>query len=236
MKNKLLGLLIVTLISMSSLLAQTRISGVVTSQEDGTPIPFASVFVKGTNVAATTDSDGKYLINVSEGATTLSFNVIGMRSIDVEINGRIVINVTMQQDAVALDDVLIVAYGTAKKESFTGSAQVIKSDVIEKRTIANVTKALDGMAAGIQSTSGSGQPGTGAAIIIRGFGSLTASTSPLYVVDGVPYDGEINAINPNDIESITIIKDASAGALLEQEVLMVLLWLQQKEVPRAMLQ
>ncbi len=213
MKNKLLGLLIITLISMSPLLAQTRISGVVTSQEDGTPIPFASVFVKGTNVAATTDSDGKYLINVPDGATTLSFNVIGMKSIDVDINGRSVINVTMQQDAVALDDVLIVAYGTAKKESFTGSAQVIKSDVIEKRTIANVTKALDGMAAGIQSTSGSGQPGTGAAIIIRGFGSLTASTSPLYVVDGVPYDGEINAINPNDIESITIIKDASAGAL-----------------------
>ena len=108
---------------------------------------------------------------------------------------------------------MVVAYGTARKESFTGSAQVILSDKIENRMVADVTKALDGLAAGVQSTSGSGQPGAGAAVRIRGHGSLSATNTPLYVVDGVPYDGEINAINPNDIESMTIIKDASAGAL-----------------------
>ncbi len=213
MKQKLLGLLVVILISVSSLLAQTRVSGTVTSQEDGSPIPFASVFVKGTNVAVTTDSQGNYSINVPAGATTLSFDVIGMKAMEVEIAGRTIVNVVMQPSTVVLEDVLVVAYGTAKKESFTGSAQVVKSERLEKRTVANVTKALDGMAAGIQSTSGSGQPGAGASVIIRGFGSLSANTNPLYVVDGVPYDGAINAINPNDIESITIIKDASAGAL-----------------------
>ena len=213
MKQKLLGLLVVILISVSSLLAQTRVSGTVTSQEDGSPIPFASVFVKGTNVAVTTDSQGNYSINVPAGATTLSFDVIGMKAMEVEIAGRTIVNVVMQPSTVVLEDVLVVAYGTAKKESFTGSAQVVKSERLEKRTVANVTKALDGMAAGIQSTSGSGQPGAGASVIIRGFGSLSANTNPLYVVDGVPYDGAINSINPNDIESITIIKDASAGAL-----------------------
>ncbi len=119
----------------------------------------------------------------------------------------------MQSDAEVLEDVLVVAYGTAKKESFTGSAAVVNNKKITARPVANVTKALEGMVAGVQTTSGSGQPGSGASIVIRGFGSINASSSPLYVVDGVPYDGSISSINPNDIASMTILKDASAGAL-----------------------
>ena len=124
-----------------------------------------------------------------------------------------VMNITLEPSSQALEEVVVVAYGSTKKESFTGSAEVIKPDKIEKRTVANVSKALDGMVAGVQTTSGSGQPGSGSSVVIRGFGSIKASQNPLYVVDGIPYDGNINAINPNDIESMTVLKDASAGAL-----------------------
>ena len=136
---------------------------------------------------------------------------VGMTTQEVTI--RPYVKVTMQSDAEVLEDVLVVAYGTAKKESFTGSAAVVNNKKITARPVANVTKALEGMVAGVQTTSGSGQPGSGASIVIRGFGSINASSSPLYVVDGVPYDGSISSINPNDIASMTILKDASAGAL-----------------------
>lgn len=130
-----------------------------------------------------------------------------------EVTIRPYVKVTMQSDAEVLEEVMVVAYGTAKKESFTGSAAVVNNKKITARPVANVTKALEGMVAGVQTTSGSGQPGSGASIVIRGFGSINASSSPLYVVDGVPYDGSISSINPNDIASMTILKDASAGAL-----------------------
>ena len=136
---------------------------------------------------------------------------IGMKTQEVAIKS--VVNVSLHSDTEVLDEVMVVAYGTARKESFTGSAEVIKADKIEKRPVANVTKALDGMVAGVQTTSGSGQPGSGVSVVVRGFGSINSSQNPLYVVDGVPYDGNISAINPNDIESMTVLKDASAGAL-----------------------
>ena len=123
------------------------------------------------------------------------------------------VRVLLKPDTEVLDEVMVVAYGTAKKSSFTGSASTVKSDKLEKRPVANVTKALDGMVAGVQTTSGSGQPGSSSSVVVRGYGSINASQSPLYVVDGIPYDGNISAINPNDIESLTVLKDASAGAL-----------------------
>ena len=189
-----------------------QVKGKVVDANTGETIPFASVQLKGTMTGTATDADGMYYLTVPSQAT-LIFSSIGYQTLEVAVGGRAVVDVTLTPDAEFLEDVLVVAYGTAKKESFTGSAQTIKSDQIEKRAVANVTKALDGLAAGVQTTSGSGQPGAGASVRIRGFGSLNADSSPLYVVDGVPYDGNINALNPNDIESMTIIKDASAGAL-----------------------
>ena len=189
-----------------------QVKGTVTDASTGEGVPFASVQLKGTMTGTASDADGAYVITVP-ATGTLVFSSIGYVTQEVSVEGRTVVNCLLAADNEYLQDVLVVAYGTAKKESFTGSAQTIKSDQIEKRTIANVTKALDGLAAGIQTTSGSGQPGAGATVRIRGFGSLNASSNPLYVVDGVPYDGNINALNPNDIESMTIIKDASAGAL-----------------------
>ena len=144
-------------------------------------------------------------------AKTLVISYIGMEEKTVAIKPNL--RITMRADAEVLDEVMVVAYGTAKKSSFTGSASTIKSEKIAERPIANVTKALDGMVAGVQTTSGSGQPGSSASIVVRGYGSINASQSPLYVVDGVPYSGNVAAINPNDIESMTVLKDASAGAL-----------------------
>ncbi|MBQ0052828.1 MAG: TonB-dependent receptor plug domain-containing protein, partial [Bacteroidales bacterium] len=137
----------------------------------------------------------------------------GYKEATVQILNKAVIDVKLNVETEVLDDVMVVAYGTVKKESFTGSASTVKKEDIVKRSVSNVSKALDGLAPGIVSTSGGGQPGSTATIQIRGFGSINASTAPLYVVDGIPYDGALNSINPADIESVSVLKDASAGAL-----------------------
>ena len=209
MKRKLTMFLALFFIGIGIVMAQTQVRGTVVD-ESGEPVIGATIQIQGTSQGTVTDVNGNFNLSAPAGGT-LVVSYVGKitQEVPVTANPRIV----LIEDSEMLEEVMVVAYGTAKKESFTGSASVVKSDKIEKRMVANVTKALDGMAAGVQTTSGSGQPGAGAAVIIRGFGSISASTSPLYVVDGVPYDGAINAINPNDIESMTIIKDASAGAL-----------------------
>jgi TonB-linked SusC/RagA family outer membrane protein len=175
-------------------------------------LPGVSVVVKGTNVTVATDANGRYTIGVT-GDATLVFSFVGMKAQEAAVAGRTTINVALETEAKRLDDVVVIAYGTAKKESFVGSAGVVSSKQLAKRTVTNVTKALEGAVSGIQTTSGSGQPGSGSDIRIRGFGSINSSSAPLYVVDGAPYDGSYAAINPDDIASITILKDASAGAL-----------------------
>ena len=149
--------------------------------------------------------------NSISSAGTLVISFIGLQTQEVDIQP--VVKVVLHADSEVLDEVMVVAYGTAKKSSFTGSASVIGGDKIESRPITNVTKALEGQTTGVLTTSGSGQPGESASIVIRGYGSINASQDPLYVVDGVPYDGTLSSINPSDIESMTILKDASAGAL-----------------------
>ncbi len=193
--------------------AQTRqITGNVTSADEGTPIPGASVVVKGTTIGTVTDVDGNFTLNVP-GNETLVISFVGMKPVEIPITTQNRYVIQMHSDVIGMEEVMVVAYGTAKKESFTGSAEVINNDVLQKRPVADVSKALEGQVSGVQVTSGSGQPGEGAEIVIRGFGSLNSSNNPLYVVDGVPFDGNLNSINPGDIESMTILKDASAGAL-----------------------
>ena len=191
------------------LVAQTQVQGSVLD-DTGEPVIGATIQIQGTSQGTVTDIDGNFTLSApADGVLVVTY--VGYESQEVPVSPNV--RVVLATDTQLLDEVMVVAYGTARKESFTGSAQVILSDKIENRMVADVTKALDGMAAGVLSTSGSGQPGAGAAVRIRGHGSLSATNTPLYVVDGVPYDGQINAINPNDIESMTIIKDASAGAL-----------------------
>jgi TonB-linked SusC/RagA family outer membrane protein len=212
MKRILLFLACLLVVGTGALWAQSgqQVSGVVT--ENGAPLAGVSVSVKGTATAVLTDGEGRYTITVPENAT-LVFSFIGMQTQEIEVGGRTVINAELVIETTRLEDVIVVAYGTAKKESFVGSAGVISSRQLAKRTVSNVTKALEGSVAGVQTTSGSGQPGSGSTIRVRGFGSIYSSNDPLYVVDGAPYDGSYAAISPDDIESITILKDASAGAL-----------------------
>ena len=192
--------------------AQNRqISGTV-ANPDGQPIVGATVVVDGTSAGTTTGSNGKFTLTAPADAT-LTVSFIGYQSQQIPVAGKTSLDVVLAEDTQAIDDVIVVAYGTAKKESFTGSAAVIKSENLEKRVVSNVSKALEGQVAGVQTTSGTGQPGSSATVSIRGFGSINASSQPLYVVDGVAYSGSINAINPDDIEAITVLKDASAGAL-----------------------
>lgn len=198
-------------IGMGLAIAQNKqITGIVLDEEEE-PAIGVSVIVKGTSLGTVTGMDGTFTFSIPQNANTLIFKYLGYKDKEIPVSPNMVI--TLDPDSRALDEVMIVAYGTAKKESFTGSAEILRPEKLEKRTVADITKALDGLVAGVQSTSGSGQPGSGAEIIIRGFGSINASQNPLYVVDGIPYDGKINAINPNDIESISILKDAAASTL-----------------------
>ncbi len=213
MKRIKLFLTCLLLLFTAALYAQNiQVKGTVTDVSSGEPIPFASIQVKGTMVGTATDDYGKYSISVPANGV-LIFSSVGYLNVETQVMNRTVINAALSVDAIALEDVILVAYGSTKKESFTGSAEVLKSESLKKRTVSNVTKAVEGLATGIQVTSGSGQPGSGSSIVIRGFGSINASSQPLYVVDGIPFDGAISSINPNDIESMTILKDASAGAL-----------------------
>ena len=207
----LTGLLLV--VTAAAYAQDITVTGTVTDAATGEAIVGASVVLKGSTTQwAMTDDMGQYSLTVpSNGVLEVTF--LGYTTQEVPVNGRTTVDVALSPEATTLDDVIVVAYGTAKKESFTGSAAVVKNDDIIKRSVSNVSKAIEGLVAGVQVTSGSGQPGEGASIQIRGTGSINAYSTPLYVVDGIPYDGNISAINPQDIESMTVLKDASAGAL-----------------------
>ena len=208
--KKLLSLALMALICTMSF-AQSRVTGKVTDT-DGQPVPFASVVVKGTMNGVATDQNGTFaLANVPTNGT-LVFSCIGYLDQEVEVAGRSQVNVILATDTQMLDETIVVAFGTVQKKDFTGSASTLDNKKIESRPITNVTNALEGAAAGVQFTSATGQPGDAGSIRIRGFGSINASSAPLYVVDGVPFDG-ISNLNSDDIESITILKDAASCAL-----------------------
>ena len=213
MKRKLMLLLGCLFVGIGLVTAQTQtITGVVISEEDGQPVIGASVLVKGTQLGTITGVDGDFTLpNVPSSAKTLQISYIGMQTQEVAIKSSV--KVFMKSDSEMLDEVMVVAYGTAKKSSFTGSASTIDNKKLQSRPITNVSKGLEGQATGLLTTSGTGQPGESASVVIRGYGSINASQSPLYVVDGIPYDGTLSSINPSDIESMTVLKDASAGAL-----------------------
>ncbi len=194
--------------------AQTKaITGTVTSSEDDQPIPGVSVSVKGTTIGTITNIDGKFQLNVPNDAQTLVFSFVGMKIVEKLLDGESVFNVQMVPDVLGIDEVVVVGYGTSTKQSFVGTATTIKSENIQSKSVSNISQSLAGEAAGVQVINTSGQPGSSATIRIRGFGSVNGNRSPLYVLDGVPYDGSLNAINPNDIESTTILKDATATAI-----------------------
>lgn len=211
MTKRLTMVIACLLLSLEWALAQTSITGTVVSQRDGEPVIGATVQIVGTKDGTITDANGHFSITLPNGKQRLRISYVGM--VPVELTAKSKMHITLQSEEQNLDEVMVVAYGTSKKTSFTGSASNIDSKKLELRPLTDVSKGLDGQTTGLIATSGSGQPGSSASIRIRGYGSINASSSPLYVVDGIPYDGDLNSINPSDIESLTILKDASAGAL-----------------------
>ena len=196
---------------LGSALAQTKISGTVYSQEDGQPIIGAAVQVLGTQTGMLTDVNGKFAIALPEGKKTLRISYLGYESKDVE--GKNNMRIFLKSDAKTLDDVIVIGYGTSKKSAFTGSAVEIDSKDITSHVTSTATNALVGKVAGITATSTSGAPGSAPTIRIRGIGSYAASSTPLYIVDGVPTEVSVANINPEDIESMSVLKDASASAI-----------------------
>lgn len=212
MLKKLLFTLSVTLsLCLASFAQQVQVTGTV-KDNAGNPVAGATILVEGTTNGTTSNADGSYSISAASDATLL-VSFIGYQSQKHAIAGKTRIDIVLKEDSQAIDDVIVVAFGTAKKEAFTGSAAVIKSDDIAKSQQSNVAQALAGKVAGVQLTNTSGQPGTSPEIRVRGFSSLNAGNGPLWIVDGMPYSGDLNNLNPNDIESMTVLKDAASNAL-----------------------
>ncbi|MCI6492212.1 MAG: SusC/RagA family TonB-linked outer membrane protein [Bacteroidales bacterium] len=205
--------MLAVLVSSAVFAQNISVSGHVKDAKDGSPIPFASVHLKGTMTGVSSDADGYFSITVpSQGL--LVFSSIGYKTQEVSIDGRRQIEIIMENDTESLDETIVVAYGTATKSSFTGSAAVVNSEKIASHVSTNVTSALAGTTPGVQMISSSGDPASnGSSIRIRGIGSMSASSAPLYILDGMPYDGSISDINPNDVESISVLKDAAASAI-----------------------
>ena len=204
----------------------SKVTGNVTSEEDGLPVVGASVLVKGTTVGTVTDIDGNFtLTNVPSSAGTLVISFIGMQSQEVKIKPNV--KVVLKSDAEVLDEVVVTGYGVQRKASFTGAASIVGEEAIAKKNDANFVKVLEGSVPGVQMNNSTSMPGVWGSVYIRGRASLNSGTQPLYVIDGMPVNSDTDAmstsannmvdpmssINPADIESITVLKDAAATAI-----------------------
>ena len=211
-KAKLFFSTLFLLIGVALFAQNVTVKGTVKDASTGEEIPFASIQVKGTSTGANADVNGAYSISVPSSAT-LVFSSIGYLNAEIAVNGRGVIDVALAPDAEALEESIVVAYGVQKKSSFTGSASQLSGDKLAKMQTTSVSKALEGAVPGLMTSSSTGAPGSNASFQIRGVGSVNASTAPLIVVDGVPYEGSMNSIPAQDIESITVLKDAAANSM-----------------------
>ena len=210
-KMSLLGLIC---LFTSILMAQTKISGTVTDV-DKNPLPGVSVVCKSTSQGTVTNLDGKYTIEINKG-NTLTFSLIGMQTQDIKIASQSIINVIMHESTIELDEVVAIGYGTAKKSDLTSSIISVKPDDLKNVKVGSAADALQGLATGVLISKGSFKPGGSSNIIIRGngsFGNGGASTTPLYIIDGVMSNAGLDVIAPSDIESIEVLKDAASTAI-----------------------
>jgi len=205
---------------------QRTITGTVTDNSDGSTIPGVSILALGTQSGTVTDIDGKYSLSIDESVSTLQFSFMGMRTENITIGESSVINISMESDNIGLDEVVVIGYGSVKKSDLTGSVALVNMDDLSDVPASSFDKKMQGRVAGVQVTSMSGQPGGATSMKIRGANSIMSGTEPLYVIDGVlmessqnfswigsPAENGLSSINPNDIESINILKDASATAI-----------------------
>ncbi|WP_158856454.1 SusC/RagA family TonB-linked outer membrane protein [Lunatibacter salilacus] len=213
-----------------------EISGKVISSSDELGIPGVNILIKGSSVGTVTDSDGTYSISVPNDNGVLIFSSIGFLTQEVSVNGRSIIDVILEEDLQSLDEVVIVGYGTQRKANLTGSVSSIGSEQLSKRTPSQASQLLQGVASGVTATQTSGEPGNNTASLnIRGMGTFSgAGNSPLVIVDGVPSD--INSINPNDIESISVLKDAASAAIYGSRAANGVILIQTKDGKRGEMQ
>lgn len=220
MKTTLKGLLFILFFVPTLIFAQNIVTGTVTEQSTSQPLPGVNIVIKGTATGAATDFDGNYQINVNNG-DVLEFSYVGYVTQDITYSGQSTINVQFIEDAAQLDEVVVIGYGSVKKEDLTGTADLITSKDFNEGPVVSAQQLISGKIAGVAVTSGGGAPGEGQEIRIRGNGSLQLNNNPLIVVDGLPLDSggvggtrnPLNLINPNDIESMVVLKDASATAI-----------------------
>ena len=208
--RKLLFLLMVFVTAISSTMAQKTVTGTVTAEDS--PLPGVAVIVKGTTVGTVTNVDGNYTLSVPENAKILQFSFIGMKPQEIEIGSQSSINIVLMPDVIGLEEVVAIGYGTMKKSDLTGAVSSVKSTQVENEKPQALQDMLRGNIAGLQvgfSTTAKG----GGSMEIRGDNTLKASSDPLIVLDGVIYQGGLEDINPNDIESIDVLKDASSAAV-----------------------
>lgn len=190
---------------------KSRVTGVV--EDDMGPVAGASIMVKGTTEGTISDMNGHFSLEGISKGSVLLVSFVGLAAQEVIWDGKTSLHIRMKSDTQDLDEVVVVAYGTAKKSSFTGSAAVVKSEQLEKISATGFAEALQGMSAGVNVSNNEGNPGGETRIQIRGISSMSGRTTPLFVVDGMPYDGSLTAISPSDIESMTVLKDAAAASL-----------------------
>lgn len=199
------------------------ITGTVTSSDDGTGIPGVSVSVKGTTIGTVTNIDGRYSLDVPNDAKTLVFSFVGMKTMEKAITGSNV-NAALEADVIGVDEVMVVAYGTTTKQAKTGSATQVETSQLSETPVVSLDKALSGKVAGLMVSTSGGQPGSNSSIRIRGTSSVNAGNEPLYVIDGIPVmtgdqtyastsSNALYALNPSDIESVTVLKDAAAASI-----------------------
>jgi TonB-linked SusC/RagA family outer membrane protein len=211
--RRLLFFMLGMLLFSAQLLAQNRnVTGKITDEKRN-PIPNASVIIKGTTAGTTTDNTGSFSLSVPNNARTLVVSSVGMGQKEVSLTSADSYTIALSAATSSMEEVVVVGYSSSTKEAFTGSAKSVSGDQLSNKSVSNVSQALAGEVAGVRVINTSGQPGTAATIRIRGIGSVNGNRSPLYVVDGVPYSGTINTINPNDIATITVLKDAAATSI-----------------------
>ncbi|MBD0404163.1 TonB-dependent receptor [Flammeovirga sp. EKP202] len=212
MKKALLLVSLMLSVVFAALAQERTVSGVI-KDPAGETLPGVAVVVKGTTQGTVTGMDGAYRLITTVSNPTLVFKLVGYKTQEVQVGTQSAISITLQEDVEQLSEVVVIGYGTTEKTSFTGSATTVDSEQIENIQTSTPLAALEGSVPGLQMTGVSGQPGSNPSINIRGFSSLNHSNDPLIIVDGAPYDGNLNAINPKDIASYSVLKDASGTAI-----------------------
>jgi TonB-linked SusC/RagA family outer membrane protein len=211
MKKMLLTMLPLCLLLVSAMAQERVVTGKVTAAEDSSPVPGVNVVVQGTTKGTTTDIDGNYSLSLGQGENALVFTFVGFKTQTIDVTNRTVLDVSMESDVTALNEVVVVGYGEQRKVEITGSVANVEGATINRQPNVNPISSLQGRVAGVQITN-SGSPGSSPQIKIRGLGTVYGSTNPLYIVDGVWYD-DISFLNPADVDNISILKDASAQSI-----------------------